>query len=389
MEVFRLLSTPREGDFAALATELAAAQHHSFLVRAMRVATLAGAPADPILGELARRLAEQPPSLASWTPEVGVLATGLAATDAAGHRWLQAQAALSGVVTGVIPQITLKTTVDRPLLVCGRRISPGPIQLRGEVDALEIVGGDEVQRFHRQAGVWLAEGSEAAIVPTGAVPLRLVGSGWHSLCDEPELALAPDARSVDQLTGALELLGEAAPEYRAWVLCLLKEVTPIGRPGERVLASGSSALRPGGIDVAVPASAIETAEMLIHECSHQYFHMLSWFGALVTKDARPHYSPLKGCERPLDRILLGYHAFGNAILAYEQLRAHGHGEGIAGRYRVISGYLDELVKPLVDEVGLSELGREILRPLRTRLGAVQVTIEPPSRDRAALNQDQP
>jgi HEXXH motif-containing protein len=389
VEVFRLLSTPREGDFAALATELAAAQHHAFVVRAMRVAKLAGAPDDPVLGELARRIAERPPSLASWTPEVGVLATGLEATDEAGHRWLQAQAALAGMVTGVITHLALETTVDRPLLVCGRRVAPGPVQLRGDVDALEIVGRDEVQRFHRQAGVWFAEGAEAAIVPTRAGPLRLVGSGWHSLCDEPHRAVAPDAQIIDQLAGALELLGEAAPEYLDWVLCLLKEVTPIGRPDERTLASGSSVLRPGGIDVAVPASAIETAEMLIHECSHQYLHMLSWFGAVVTKDARPHYSPLKKCERPLERIVLGYHAFGNVMLAYAQLRAHGHAEGIASRHRVVSGYVAELVKPLVDEVGLSELGREIVRPLRARLGGEAMTSEPPRRDRAAPNQDQP
>lgn len=364
MEIFGLLSTPREGDFAALATELAAAQHRALVDRATRIA-----PADPILGELARRLAEQPPSVASWTPEVGVLATGLRATDAAGHRWLQAQAALSGLVTGVLTHLALETTIDRPLLVCGRQVAPGPVQLRADADALEIVGRDEVQRFHRRAGVWLAEGSEAAIVPTGGAPLRLVGGGWHALCDETVEPLDPEAQMIDQLAGALALLGEAAPEYRAWVLCLLKEVTPIRRPGEHVIASSSSALRPGGIDVAVPASVIETAEMLIHECSHQYIHLMQWFGSLVSEAARPHYSPLKGCDRPLDRILLGYHAFGNAILAYAQLRAHGHAEAIAGRYRVVSGYVDQLATPLVDEVGLSALGREIMRPLRTRLAA--------------------
>jgi HEXXH motif-containing protein len=369
MEVFRLLSTPREGDFAALATELAAAQHHAFLVRAGRTAALAGVPDDPILGELAENLAKRKPSVASWTPEVGVLATGFGATDAAGHRWLQAQAAVAGLVTGGIPRLALETTVDRPLLVCGQRVAPGPLQLRGDADALEIVGRDQVQRFHRQDGVWVADGWEAAIVPTGGAPLRLVGGGWHALFDDPVEPLEPDARVIDQIAGALALLGEAAPEYRAWVLCVLKEVTPCRRPAVNRIASGSSALRPGGIDLAVPASPTETAEMLIHECSHQYLHMVSWFGALVSKDARPHYSPLKGCERPLERIALGYHAFGNAMLAFAQLQAHGHAEALAARYRVVSGYVDELVKPLVDEVGLSALGREIVRPLRARLGA--------------------
>lgn len=369
MEIFGLLSTPREGDFAALATELAAAQHQAFIGLATRAAARAGAPDDPVLGELAHRLTERSPSVTSWTPEVGLLATGCGATDAAGHRWLQAQAALSGLVTGVITRLALETTVERPLLVCGRRVGPGPVQLRGDVDALEIVGRDEVHRFRRQAGVWIAEGSEAAIVPTRAAPLRLVGGDWHALYDEPVEPLAPDAQIVDQLAGALELLGEVAPEYRAWVLCLLKEVTPVRRPGDNALVSSSSALRPGGIDIAVPASATETAEMLIHECSHQYLHMVSWFGALVDEAARPHYSPLKGRERPLERIVLGFHAFGNVLLAYAQLREHGHAEALARRYGVVSAYLDELVKPLVDEVGLSALGREIVRPLRTRLGA--------------------
>lgn len=369
MDVFRPLSTPREGNFVAVATELAAAQHHAFIARAKRVAALAGVPADPVLDELGRRLAEQAPSVASWTPEVGVLATGFGATDAAGHRWLQAQAAAAGMITGVLTHLTLETTVDRPLLVCGRRVAPGTIRLRGDGDALEITGHDEVQRFHRHDGVWLAEGTESASVPTGATPLRMVGGDWHSFCDVPVEPLAPDAQVAEQLVGALALLAEAAPDYRAWVLCLLKEVTPIRRPGKHTLASGSSALRPGGIDIAVPASATETAEMLIHECSHQYLHMVSWFGSLVTEAARPHYSPLKGCERPLDRIVLGYHAYGNVMLAYEQLRLHGHAEGVAGRSRVVSAYLDELVKPLVEEVGLSGLAREIVRPLRTRLAA--------------------
>jgi HEXXH motif-containing protein len=369
MEVFRLASTPREGNFAALATELAAALHHAFLTLATRTAALAGAPDDPILGELAHRLAERPPSLASWVPEVGVLATGFGATDAAGHRWLQAQASIAGLVTGVTTRLALETMVERPLLMCGRRVGPGPVQLRGDVDALEIVGRDEVQRFIRRAGTWIAEGSEAATVPTGAAPLRLVGDVWHSMCDETVDPVVPDAQIVDQLAGALALLREAAPQYHAWVLCLLKEVTPTRRPNENMIASSSAPRRPGGIDIAAPASVTETAEMLVHECSHQFLYMVSWFGTLVTEAARPHYSPLKRRERPLERIVLGYHAFGNVLLAYEQLRAHGHAKALAPRYSVVSAYLDELVKPLVDDVGLSALGLQIVRPLRTRLGA--------------------
>jgi hypothetical protein len=37
---------------------------------------------------------------------------------------------------------------------------------------------------------------------------------------------------------------------------------------------------------------------------------------------------------------------------------------------VVSAYFDELVKPLADEVGLSALGRELVRPLRARLAGV-------------------
>lgn len=127
--------------------------------------------------------------------------------------------------------------------------------------------------------------------------------------------------------------------------------------------------------------------MLIHECTHQYLHMLSWFETLVTKDAQPHYSPLKGCERPLERIVLGYHAFANVLLAYAQLDTHGYGERISSRVRVVSGYLDELAKPLVDEVGLSALGREIVRPLRARLAAM--TGDHPRHGGTTPSQDQP
>jgi HEXXH motif-containing protein len=379
MEIFRLLSTPQEGDFEALAAELAATQFHAFATRAVRVAEMTGHPDDPVLSDVVRRIGERDSTVAYWTPEVGAIFTGLQGTPTdADHRWLQAQTAIAAHLTGVIDGIDLETSVDRSLLVCGDRIEPGAWRIRGDASSLELsprgrkAGERSPIRFHAvtQSGrrVWLPSEPGARILSAGGHAIRFVGTGWHEIwAEEPIEAAELDASVIEQFTAALELLGRTAPEYRAWVLCLLKEITPIRRPNAHTIASNSSSLRLGGIDIATPATPTETAEMLVHECSHQYLHMAAWIGSLVNADARPHYSPLKRRERPLERILLGYHAFGNALLVYDRFHDHGLGAQLGDRLRTVTAYMDELARPLASEVGLSPLGLEILRPLRTRL----------------------
>ena len=65
-------------------------------------------------------------------------------------------------------------------------------------------------------------------------------------------------------------------------------------------------------------SICSTCEMLIHETSHLYFHLLSTLGKLAS-DTEQYFSPFPQAMRSLEPILLGAHAFTNVLAFYRDL----------------------------------------------------------------------
>ena len=386
MEVFQYLSTPFEGDFHALSAELAAAQYRAFCQRAQRLAPTPELAADHLIATVVDAIAARPATVGYWTPEVGSIFAGFGpkALSVREWNWIRAQIIISGHVTGLLDDLECEVEVDSPLQVCGRAIV-GEIHISGGHGRLQVrtIDGRTALSFSSVAlrhgvPVWAEDDRPSAIVCLEGTPaIRLVGGEWHGWVNQPCDAMLASAEVIGRIEESLELLKRCMPEYYQWVVCLLREVTPIHRPARDTIASNSSALRMGGIDISIPASATEIAEMLIHECSHQYFHMASWLGSPVTPDSKPHYSPLKKCERPLDRILLGYHAFGNAMIGFDRFAELGFKHDIADRWHTISNYLEQLALPLADEAGLNELGKALYRPLHERV--TRLTQEQPWR----------
>jgi HEXXH motif-containing protein len=378
MEIFSYLSHPLVGDFRSVAAELCTIQFHAFCSRAQE-AVKQGRHA-PLLEQVAQRLAAQPSSIAYWTPEVSWIYAGMQgmradACEGTKQDWVAAQVATAAFLTGVLDRIHMRVDIAEPILIAGRTFV-GALTLDGSADRLCVraAGGAETT-FVAIAGrddmrVWIEPSASRTrlLSVEGHPAVRLVGSDWHASrwigqpCDD-----APAEAAAAQIEDALALLRDVAPEYHDWVTCLLKEITPLRRPAPNMIASNSSALRMGGIDLATPASATETVEMLVHECTHQYYHMCSWMGSTVVPDAKPYFSPLKQCERPLDRILLGYHAFGNAMIVFDRLAGKGMAADIQDRWRTVSAYMDQLVTPLRDPAQLSELGVALFAPLHARL----------------------
>ncbi|ACY15513.1 HEXXH motif domain-containing protein [Haliangium ochraceum] len=377
MDVFQYLSNPFEGDFVTLAAELAAMQYLTFCKRARRVGASVGQPEDALLDTVIEQLTQRAPSATYWTPEVGTIFTGIRQEPSAEvYAWLRAQIALSALATGVLEQVSLELDSQAPLLFAGRTFPATRLHIEGSAAQLEVTAADSDAAWsfslagqREGAPLWADDAGPGVFLELeGAPAVRFVGGDWHAAWgEEPCAAVVASENQRAQFSAALALLQRTMPHYFRWVTALLKEITPMQRPGEHMIASNSSALRLGGVDIATPASTTETVEMLIHECSHQYFHMASWLGTTVTPDARPHYSPLKRRERPLERILLGYHAFGNALIAFGRLVELGMDRDIDERRRTVVAYMDELKLPLADEDGISELGLALYRPLRARL----------------------
>jgi HEXXH motif-containing protein len=173
-----------------------------------------------------------------------------------------------------------------------------------------------------------------------------------------------------RLESAFIFLQKSLPLYFLWVSALLRQVAPL-RAQVAGTKSHSCDLWPGHIHVS-QAPTLSTIIVLLHECSHQYFNMALWCGRVAKPDAPEGYSALKKVNRPLDRILLGFHAFGIVLLALPAVKdaldgadRNEHAAQTEHTMRLVSG-LDQTLQEHWESY-LEESGKAFYLPLRERL----------------------
>ncbi len=123
---------------------------------------------------------------------------------------------------------------------------------------------------------------------------------------------------------------------------------------------------PGIVLVSWSADPVEVAEMLVHESSHQYFHLLSRLGKVDDgSDEGEYFSPAVQRSRPLSRILIGYHAFANVLLFYRALLRNGFTDDPHCRATEtrLCHDVELLELPLRDNPALTQIGRDLTQPL--------------------------
>lgn len=374
MEVFRLFATPLEGDYSALTCQLASNQYFAFCKRYLKVEQQFGLDPDPVITSIMQNFADIT-SNRFWTPEASVVFPALTSKDLKLEDLsrIRAQLTIAAHICGLTQEMKLETEGTIPLQLKGKTFYQTKLIIHGSQDKIEVFDdkgqallGLTVVDQYDGGPIWADDALPNNYLTVEGKPLIwFVGDDWDKEWGEEPPELYPvDDKAKQQLQESLEFLNKTYPEYYKWVLCLLKEITLTKRPAKDMIASNSSAVRWGGISLAVPASPTETIEMLVHECTHQYFHMLSWLGGLTTPDAPQFYSILKKRDRPLDRILLGYHAFGNACIVFNRLEELGFGNDIIDRKSTVHHYMQELVVPLENQALLSDLGKALFTPLK-------------------------
>jgi HEXXH motif-containing protein len=204
----------------------------------------------------------------------------------------------------------------------GRLVTPKVLAVSVEGDAVDYrtAAGTTRTTFSRAEG----------LRPLGAVPIDARRAFWVagaddrealSLDDAKELASAPVMRRVQSLEAAVEILRAHAPEYLEWCGDAVRVVASwAGHP--EAMMSGSMPGHQGVIYCSSPLHPIRIAEALVHEASHQYFQigeMRTRFH--IAEDDSLYWSPYVKKERPIERILLAYHAFANVTLFYERVLA--------------------------------------------------------------------
>lgn len=215
--------------------------------------------------------------------------------------------------------------------------------------------------------VRVGAGTEIVLLPRQVVP----GEDFADL--RPVMLDPIPAGAVSGIGAALDLLRAQDAGYHGWVerafRCLFVVTAPEGH-----LVSGSLAGKPRFGYVSDAERSVATCEMLIHEASHQYFHLLAKVGPVTSGDDEERfYSPFVKTLRPLSRLLLAYHAFANVISFYARAVADG----------VDPDYCERSMGRLLEDVSLVErtiddnhelltpLGRGLFEPLKEQLSGAR------------------
>lgn len=211
-----------------------------------------------------------------------------------------------------------------------------------------------VEVFGRSIPLLFADGS-----PAGGAPPSAEVAGPFSL-----ETIAETVRS------AAAVLAENAPEYVHWVRRVLRGIGPI-RQRRHEIRSGSSIDWPGVIAVSFPSKPAALAEMLVHECSHQYYHQILALGRVDDgSDTHQYYSPVKQTGRPIRKILLAFHAFANVLLVSRQcLERNFDDGGYSERNQAnLAPQLRQMEHALRHTRALTPSGRALFEPLCERVG---------------------
>lgn len=352
MALVSAFSTPMEGDFVALSQRFSSKS----------------------IGKLLN-LSNVPISNRYTTVETGGLFYWQA-TEPDSERLAQ-QRQLTAFCCALQTQLHLQIEKQTPLMFQGLWVWG---ELCGQNGKLSFTGENGGQQYHRshRSGLWLNINDQTCHYhDKHQVQVSIIDHQWSCFLDRPRELPGRRERTLftQQLDNALSLLRNYASEYYRWVSNILKHIVIIKPESDEVTESTSSPYIPGTIEMSAPATTLQTVGMLVHECSHLYFHFVEHNLPLLSTDAPMFFSPLKEAKRPFDRLLLGYHAFGNMLLALEQIRPHlAHSElgELDFECRQINDTMQVLDGPLSKYFNryLSAAGRDIYLPLKRRLLAV-------------------
>lgn len=170
-----------------------------------------------------------------------------------------------------------------------------------------------------------------------------------------------------------KVLNQTMPHYAQWFERVITHVMVLPNQGSTI-RSGSIRTIPGAVHMSDSRNVIRLGEMLVHEASHQYYHLaLHLMQDHYEEPSNLYYSAVKGRERPLSSVILAYHAFANVILYYDACRKAGLDDQdhyIDRHYDNTVSDVESLSNVINGVSSLSALGHGIVAPLEAQLRGV-------------------
>jgi hypothetical protein len=357
---FRVLSNPYEGDTAKLASSLAS----NICAEALQLffeqfsAPLA-LESDQCLA-LSSFFGQENQFARCWTPAVPFCLLAVLNPQCLSPNFALLDLLVHGIQHGL--QGNFKIELPR-----ARKVNWGDLTLVLE-GTVRFVSENGLTKLCNQAAVYpLCENRHERFLSTQDRKIRLLTQNdcpsWYNL-DVP-LVPYPDPLYTDQLRAALDLLSTYAPQYYLWVAQIITHIAIIDAPDRR-LHSSSSLLHWGAIAVSACDEPLRACEMLIHEASHQYFHLLARLVAPVNEDPE-FYSPLKNKPRPLSKLMLGYHAFANVYLFYRKcMEVTALRDSALALLHAVVRDLDAMVDLMKDRRYWNDFAQSLIAPLVER-----------------------
>jgi hypothetical protein len=196
--------------------------------------------------------------------------------------------------------------------IVGEVLALGARNLHCDPEGLHLVGDDgrEVRREPIER------------VELGARGIVVLGRSNRSFLPSPleEMGIADTLEPIERVRSTLDeallMIRSHAPAYLAWIEDAVDAIIPVLPPAGGY-GSGSEAGLHGIIHASFPIRPLGLAESLVHEASHQYFHIAELDTLMSNgQDTRLYLNPYTHKERPIGRILLAFHAFANVALLY-------------------------------------------------------------------------
>jgi HEXXH motif-containing protein len=315
----------------------------------------------------------------AWTPVFGAMGDVLAGSSPITPIECGARLGLHLCNSGFRSDwsLTLPTPTNlrwgRWLLPAGRSIG---VRWDGEAVAVEAGDGGLPLLFQRAGEDWSCDQPPAC--PEVKLAERPLIFLLQAALDAPELEFLHadllDRSKWDEAPvkceAAIGLMRSFSPQYLAWIDRVLRYIIPLnGHPGS--IRSGSSLNQPGTTHASFNCTPPALAEMLVHESTHQYFHMVTRLGPVDDgSDQNYYYSPIKRMDRKIYYILLAYHAFANVVLFCRECLQAGYADedGYFAKNEVqLMPQLMQLEAALRKTQALTPLGRSLWEPLAGHL----------------------
>lgn len=298
-----------------------------------------------------------------WLPELG-LAFQLSRQGGRQVEASLAQLALANARLGAESKLNFSTTRGGYFVFAGCVVpAANAIEIESGNGRVRITAADFDLEFEMQDGAWICTNHELWRQPSKALPGVIVTGGN---CLDPEMVFFSDPAAdpaefdiaAENIDSGAELIRLHAPAYLGWCADVLRQVHVVGKTPTRSL-SRSAPCRPGSVVATSPMDEVAQAEMLVHECTHQYYYLLGLITGLARPEAegRTFYSPLIGRERSIERCLMAYHALANMIALHHTLIDSGINSRTPARR------LETLVPICAETRAVLLENRDLLQPL--------------------------